>query len=57
MFSLAHAMSLRVEKMGSTRNPGAQAMVMNPVQFQAGLSVSAFFDLYGTEPHCEAVPS
>ena len=29
-------------------------MAMNRVQFQAGLSMSAFFDRYGTEPQCEA---
>lgn len=29
-------------------------MAMNRVQFQAGMSMSAFFDLYGTELQCEA---
>jgi hypothetical protein len=26
----------------------------NPIQFQKGLSLSAFLDLYGTETKCEA---
>ena len=30
-------------------------MSMNKVQFQAGLSMFEFFDLYGTQEKCEAV--
>ena len=37
-------------KMDSDQIPGAQTMAMNRVRFQAGLSMPAFFDLYGTEP-------
>ena len=47
-------MSYPSEKMDSGRISGVRAMAMNRVQFQPGLSMSAFFDLYGTEPQCEA---
>ena len=29
-------------------------MAMNRIQFQAGLSMAAFFERYGTEPLCTA---
>ena len=40
-------------KMDSDQIFGAQAMAMNRVQFQPGMSMSTFFDLYGSEPQCE----
>jgi hypothetical protein len=54
MVSLAHAMSYLGEKLAADPSPGAQAIAMNRVQFQTGLSMPAFFDLYGTEAQCEA---
>jgi hypothetical protein len=30
---------------------------MNRIQFQAGMSLSQFLELYGTEKQCEAEPS
>ena len=53
-FSQAHVVSHR----GPYPVPGfpwaGRAMAMNRIQFQAGLSMAAFFERYGTESLCTA---
>lgn len=51
--SLAHLVSYLGRNVIAP-NPGARAMAMNRIQFQAGVSMPEFFERYGSEEQCAA---